>query len=120
MRLSQLCPSNGILQVKRIARTEMRTIWILLLGATLAQAQLAITVSPPKVTGQKAIVPLAIKNNLAVKVESARAVVFLLDDQGKMAGQATRWVIGGTMQKPGLAADATNEFQLVIAADKPF
>ncbi len=98
----------------------MRTIGILLLGTTLAQAQLAVTVSPVKVTGQKAIVPLVMKNNLAVKVESARAVVFLLDVQGKMAGQATRWVIGGTKDKPGLAAGATNAFHFVIAADKPF
>ena len=100
----------------------MKTILILLLGtlATVAQAQLAVTVSPVKVTGQKAIVPLALKNNLGEKVESARAAVFLLDEQGKILGQATKWVIGGTKDKPGLAAGATNAFHFVIAADKPF
>jgi len=98
----------------------MRTIGILLLGTTLAQAQLAVTVSPVKMTGQKAIVPLALENKLAEKVESARAVVFLLDEQGKMVGQATRWVISGAKEKPGLAAGATNSFQFVIPAGKPF
>jgi len=90
------------------------------LAAIAAQAQLSITVSSPKVTGQKAVVPLALKNNLSEKIESARAAVFLLDDQGKMVGQATKWVIGGSEGKSGLAAGATNAFHFVITTDKPF
>lgn len=97
----------------------MKTILLLLLGTVMAQAQLTVTVSPPKVSGQKAVVPLALKNGLAEKVESARAVVFLLDEQGRMAGQATRWVIGGSNTN-GLAAGATNAFHFVITADRPF
>ena len=92
----------------------MKTTLILLFAALTAHAQLAVTVSPVKVTGQKAIVPLALKNNLTENIESARAAVFLLDDQGKMAGQSTKWVIGGTKDKPGLAAGATNVFHFVI------
>ena len=88
--------------------------------AATAQAQLAVTVSPPKIVGQKAVVPLAMRNGFSEKVESARAVVFLLDEQGKVAGQATRWIIGGSQDKPGLAAGATNAFHFVIANDKPF
>jgi hypothetical protein len=83
-------------------------------------AQLVVTVSPPKVGGQKAVVPLAMKNNLPEKIESARAVVFLLDNQGKVVGQATRWVVGGTKELAPLAAGATNSFHFVIASDKPF
>ena len=98
----------------------MKTILLLLLGTMLTHAQLAVTVSPVKVTGQKAVVPIAMKNGLSEKVESARAVVFLLDEQGKMVGQGTRWVIGGSQDKPGLAAGATNAFHFVITADKPF
>ena len=93
-------------------------ILALLLAAVAGQAQLSITVSPLKVTGQKAIVPLALKNNLSEKVESARAVVFLLDDQGKMIAQATHWVIGDGNTN-GLAAGATNAFHFVITSDKP-
>lgn len=94
-------------------------IWIG--GMMLAFPQLAVTVAPPKVVGQKAVVPLALKNGLAEKVESARAVVFLLDEQGKTVGQpTTRWVIGGNADKPGLAPGATNAFHFVIASDKPF
>jgi hypothetical protein len=92
----------------------------LLLWPLLASAQLAVTVSPVKATGQKAIVPLAMKNGFAEKIESARAVCFLLDDQGKMVGQASRWIIGGTGDKAGLAAGATNAFNFVVAAARPF
>jgi hypothetical protein len=79
---------------------------------------LIVTVLPLKIVGQKAIVPLAMTNGLAEKVESARAVVFLLDEQGRMAGQATRWVIGGSNTN-GLAAGATNAFHFVITSSAP-
>jgi len=92
----------------------------LLLATAASQAQLSVTVSPVKITGQKAVVPLALKNSLSEKIESARAAVFLLDEQGKMVSQTTKWVIGGREDKPGLAAGATNSFHFVITADKPF
>jgi hypothetical protein len=88
----------------------MKTTLILLFAALTAHAQLAVTVSPVKVTGQKATVPLVLKNNLTENIESARGAVFLLDDQGKMVGQSTKWVIGGTKDKPGLAAGARTPF----------
>ena len=85
-----------------------------LLTVGTASAQLAVTISPPKVTGQKAVVPLALENNFVEKMESARAVCFLLDEQGKMVGQpTTRWVIGGG-DTNGLAAGATNAFCFVV------
>ena len=58
--------------------------------------------------------------NFAEKIESARAVCFLLDEQGKMVAQSTKWVIGGTKERPALAAGATNSFHFVVASDKPF
>ena len=39
---------------------------------------------------QKAVVPLGMKNNFTEKVESARAVCFLLNEQGKVVGQSTK------------------------------
>jgi hypothetical protein len=104
----------------------MKTLKILawlILGALAAHAQLAVTVSPPKIIGQKAVVPLVMKNGFPEKIESARAVVFLLDEQGKMVCQGTRWVIGGSESRDGgtgLAAGATNAFHFVITSDKPF
>jgi hypothetical protein len=99
----------------------MKTILMLLLGTTLAHAKLAVTVFPPQAIGQKAVVPLAMRNGFSERIESARAVVFLLDEQGKTVGPpTTRWVIGGSQDKPGLAAGATNAFHFVIASDKPF
>ena len=56
------------------------------------------------------------KNNLTDKVESARAVCFLLDDQGKMIGQSTKWVIGGTKDRPALEPKNETTFNFVITS----
>ncbi len=90
-------------------------VWFFL-GALTVQAQLAITVSPPKIVGQKAIVPLAITNNLAEKVESARGLCFLLDDQGKMVGQLAKWIFGGSKDRPALEPKNGTPFNFVITS----
>ena len=92
----------------------------LLLAAANAYAQLTVGVSPVKLAGQKAIVPLALKNNFGEKIESARAAVLLLDEQGKMVGQGAKWVIDGNQRTAGLAAGATNVFHFVITSETPF
>jgi hypothetical protein len=88
--------------------------------ALAANAQLAATVSPPKIVGQKAVVKLAMKNNLTDKVESARAACFLLDDQGKMIGQSTKWVIGGTKDRPALEPKSETTFNFVVTSPQPW
>jgi hypothetical protein len=106
---------------KRSARFFLLAAW--LLAAAAASAQLAVSVSPVKVTGSKALVKLELKNTFAEKIESARAVCFLLDEQGKVVGQATQWVIGGALQaatgqRPPLGAGATNTFHFVIPTER--
>ena len=90
----------------------------MLLSVVTTKAQLTVTVLPPKVTGQKAVVELAMRNNLADKVESARAVCFLLDEQGQMIGQSTKWVIG--QNKIGLEPKGETTFNFVITSPQPF
>ena len=90
------------------------------MGALTAQAQLAATVSPVKITGQKAIVLLAMTNRLAGSVESARAICFLLDEQGKMVGQSAKWVVGGTKDRLPLAPKSGTTFNFVITSPQPF
>ena len=87
-------------------------------GTLAACAQLAVTVSPPKVTGQKAVVQLKMKNGLGDAVKSARAVCFLLDDQGKMVGQSTKWVIG--QNHASLEPKGETTFNFVITNPQPF
>ncbi|HEV2328520.1 MAG TPA: hypothetical protein VGY56_07005 [Verrucomicrobiae bacterium] len=82
-----------------------------------AYAQLAVTVSTPRVTGQKAIVELNFKNGLTNEVESARAICILLDEQGKMVGQSTKWVIG--QNKKVLEPNAEAKFNFVITTPQP-
>jgi hypothetical protein len=95
-------------------------IFCIAIFCSATHAQLAVTVSPPKITSQKAIVELKMKNGLAGKVESARAICFLLDEQGKMIGQSTKWVIGGTKDRPALEAKNETTFNFVITSNQPF
>ena len=94
--------------------------FLFLLWALAVQAQLAATVSPMKIISTKAIVLLAMTNNLSAPVESARAVCFLLDDQGRMVGQSSKWVIGGTKDRPVLQPKAGTTFNFVISSPQPF
>jgi hypothetical protein len=89
-----------------------------ILSCISAHAQLAVTVMSPKIVAQKAAVEIVMTNGFSVKVESARAVCFLLDDQGQMVGQSTKWVIG--QNKTGLASGATSTFSYVITSPQPF
>lgn len=101
----------------------MKTLNILgwlFLGMLTAQAQLAVTVSPAKISGQKAVVLLALTNNLTEPVESTRAICFLLDEQGKMVGQSTKWVIGSTKDQPALPPKSGSTFNFVITSPQPF
>jgi hypothetical protein len=105
----------------RMSRFLFLAAW--LLAAATASAQLAVSVSPVEVTGSKAVVKLEMKNGFAEKVESARAVCFLTDEQGKVVGQSTQWVIGGSLQtatseRPALEPGATNSFHFVIATER--
>jgi len=95
-------------------------LFCLLVCPLLVGAQLAITVSPPKIVAQKAIVKLTMKNNLSEKIESARAAVFLSDAQGQMIGTATKWVIGGMKNRPSLEPKAQTTFNFVVTSPQPF
>lgn len=97
-------------------KTNIRLYFLFLASVFTVQAQLTVTVSPVKTTGQKAIALMTMTNNLAVSVESARAVCFLLDAQGKMVGQSTKWVIGGTKDRPALQPNAGTTFNFVITS----
>jgi len=112
------------LQNYKIRTTGKPKTLTLILTAVMASAfvsgaALVVTVGKPQTTGTKAVLKLAIENTFNEPVASAKASVFLLDENGKMAGQASKWVIGGTKGKPGLAAGATNTFYFVISSDKP-
>lgn len=93
---------------------------LLFFSSLAAQSQLVVTVLPPKITGQKAIVELAMTNGLPEAVASARALCFLMDDQGKMVGASTRWVIGGTKNRSALEPQKGTTFNFVISSSQPF
>ncbi len=91
---------------------------ILLAGVT--QAGLAIKLGESKTYGQKTLVKLEMQNTFTNKIESARGVLFLLDDSGKVLSQETRWIIGGTKDRPALAAGARTSFTFVLQSKAPF
>lgn len=57
--------------------------------------ELSVRVAAPTVVGSKAVVGLELQNGWTQSVESARATLMLLDEQGKLVGQSAKWVIGG-------------------------
>ena len=65
-------------------RARFFCLAVCLLAAASVNAQLAVSVSPVKVTRSKALVKLEIKNTFTDKVGSARAVCFVLGEQGKV------------------------------------
>jgi hypothetical protein len=84
------------------------------------QAQLECSAIGSKHVGNKAVVMLGLTNNYPDTIESARATVFLVDNAGKVVGQGTRWVIGGTPEKPGLESKKGTVFHFVIETDKAY
>jgi len=95
---------------------KILTISVLLICVTV-HGQLTVMVSPPKVTGQKAVVELTMTNDLTNEVKSARAICLLLDEQGKMVGQSTKWVIG--QNKTHIDPKGESKFDFVITTPQP-
>jgi hypothetical protein len=89
-------------------------VFLICLWAFTSQAQLAVSVSPPKITAQKAIVSLAMTNHLAEPVESARAICFLLDENGRMVGQSAKWVIGEDKHHQPLQPKSGTTYNFVV------
>jgi len=92
----------------------------ILVDVLAAQARLSVKVEEPKRTGEKSLIKATLKNTFAEKVESARATLFLLDENGKPVQQMTRWVVGGTKDRPALAAGSSTTYNFVVVSDKPF
>ena len=93
---------------------------LFLMTAIAAPAALVVQIAPPKMTGSKAIVKLDLQNTYTNKIQSVRAAVFLLNDQGKVVGQSTSWIIGGGKDKPALEPNAKTTYNFVVPTDKPF
>ena len=102
------------------SRKAFLVIAAFLAGSFAAQAELTVSVGQSNNTPASAIIPLKVKNTFKEKITSARASVFLLNDEGKVVGQSTKWIIGGTKEAPPLAPNASTTYNFVIHTDKPF
>jgi hypothetical protein len=94
------------------------TVAILALSTLAAQATLSVKIAEPKQTRDKVILKLTLRNMFKEKIESARATIFLLNNDN-VAAQATQWVIGGGKDKTPLLPDKTTTYNFVINANKP-
>src|SRR5712691_3675206 len=95
-------------------------ILIMLFGVATTHAALALKVAEPKTYGRKAVLKMELRNTFTNTIESARAVMFLLDDNGKVVGQETRWIVDGTKDRPPLKPDGRTTFSFVLQSQKPF
>jgi hypothetical protein len=98
---------------------KLALVFSALLAWNTAQAALSVKVDEPKVTGSKAVIKLTMSSTFTKKVESARAVAFVLDEKGKMLGQSAQWVIGGSKEKPALEPNQSTDFFFVVPMNKP-
>src|SRR5262245_22301186 len=89
-------------------------------STAIASAALALKVGEPQTYGHKTILKMELQNTFTNNIESVRAAVFLLDDAGKIVGQETRWIVGGTKERPALAPNAKTTFHFVVQSTKPF
>ena|SRR5687767_2846978 len=85
----------------------------------LCSAALSVRVEPPKQQAAKTVVKLTLKNTFPGNIESARATVFLNDSNGKVIGQSTKWIIGGSRNAKPLLPNATTNYNFVIQTEKP-
>jgi hypothetical protein len=97
----------------------LKLLPLLICCALTAQAQLAVTVSPAKIAGQRVIVPLAITNHLPQSVTSVRVMCAVLDERGKLIGQTARWVVGGAQGRPKLPPTAGTTYNFVLTSPQP-
>jgi hypothetical protein len=81
---------------------------------------LAVNVAAPKLLKDKAVVEITMKNNLTETIKSARAIAFLLDEQGQVIGQSSKWVIGGTKDLLPLQSNSETTFNFIISSSQPF
>jgi hypothetical protein len=85
--------------------------------ATVLAQPLTVKVSPLKIVGQKTLVELTMTNRGTNRIEAARAVCFVLDQNGQMVGQSAKWVIG--QNKTRLEPNGEAKFNFVITAPHP-
>jgi hypothetical protein len=63
------------------------------LSAICVEAGLIVKAASPQITGNRATVKLTMANTFDESFSSARAAMFLLDENGKMLANRTQWVI---------------------------
>jgi hypothetical protein len=107
------------------SNTWLRVVLVQIVAALLvsldsSRADLVVKAGEPKDYTQKTLIKLDLHNTFTNKIESARGVMFLLDEKGKVVGQESRWIIGGTKDRPPLAADGNSTFYFVVPTSKPF
>lgn len=84
----------------------------------IALAQpLTVKVLPLKVVGQKTLVELTMTNSGTNRIEAARAICFVLDQNGQMVGQSAKWVVG--QNRTSLEPHGQAKFNFVITAPHP-
>lgn len=93
----------------------LRMLFAMIFLPTIAWSQLSVAIQPAKIVGRKIIVPISFTNNLGATIQSARASMFLQDGDGQVMSQSTKWVIGGTGQKTGLAPGTAGTYNFVFS-----
>jgi hypothetical protein len=95
-------------------------VTLLLVISATAFGALTIKMSTPTTMGGKSIVKLQVHNTYSQSVQAIRAGLLLMDDQGKVVGHDTKWIVGGPKVNHPLVPDATTSYNFIVDSDKPF
>jgi hypothetical protein len=95
------------------------SIFLVLMWPLVLSAQLAVTVSPPKLSGNKAVVPLAMKNGFAGKLVPGATTVFnfviAADQPFSTTNLTARVQFSRVVLQGGTLADVRKDVQIVPA-----
>jgi len=97
---------------------KIALICTVLIIYNVAGAGLSVKVDEPKIMGSKAVIKLTMSSSFTKKVDSARAVAFVLDEKGKMLGQSAQWVIGGSKDNPALETNKPTPYFFVVPLNR--
>jgi hypothetical protein len=99
---------------------KVLSLLVSVLGAVNLTSHASLSVKADEQLSSDTKIRLVMVNTYTNTIQSARVALFFVDEKGSVVGQDTRWVIGGTKDRPPLPSQGTATYFVTIPTDKPF
>lgn len=107
-------------EFKFIMKTTTLMVLLLFSCVVSVRATLELTVGEPKTYTKLTVIKMDLHNSFADQIKAVEAVVFLMNDKGKVVGQKSRWILGGPDRRPPLDAGSSASFFFVVSNAQSF